>query len=347
MNTHVSTTRIAGTSWERPLRAPEVSDNKSEEDIKLWWELVDRVIEVGKKYGWSKAEVTRRSGMKEGTFSQWFSGTYAGRLDGHNATIQQWLSALEESSVIAARIPVSKPFMSLKGSTEVHEALLWAQRCPDLVMITLGPGMSKTMTCQYYAQTRPYVFLATVSENTKTVHGMLTELAAELDVQEHNPAKLARAIGSKVRRKSDEGSLLIVDEAQHLNDEAINQLRHFVDVHKCGVAIVGNAEVYGRFRKDREKSNGPSYAQLKSRIGKRLQRTQPYMEDLQAFIAAWDVTDQAAIKFLIGIGMKGGAFRQIDKTMKLATMHAMGRGEEVSLAHIQAAWKNRDVEDFA
>lgn len=347
MNTHVSTTRLNSANWDRPTRAPEVSDNKTQDDIDLWWALIDRVIDVATTFGWTKAEVTRRSGMKEGTFSQWFSGSYAGRLDGHNATIQRWLDALEESAGIAAAIPASVPFMKLKASQEVQETLIWAQRCPDLVMITLGPGMSKTATCEHYANTRPNVFMATVSENTKTVHGMLTELAAALDVQEYNPARLARAIGGKVRRKTEEGTLLIVDEAQHLNDEAINQLRHFVDVYKCGVAIVGNAEVYGRFRKDREKNNGPSYAQLKSRIGKRLQRVKPYTEDLERFISAWGVSDPDAVKFLIGVGMKGGAFRQIDKTMKLATMYAMGKGETVGDAHVRAAWRNRDVEDFA
>ncbi|MGG7519768.1 AAA family ATPase [Allorhizobium undicola] len=330
-------------SWERPVQAPEVSANKSEADIEKWWLLIDRVIAVARHYRWSKAEVTRRSGMKEGTFSQWFSGRYDGRLDGHNTTIEQWLDALEASASVAAMIPKSPNFMTLRGTSEVQETLTWAQICPDLVMITLGAGMGKTATCEYYTNTRPHVYHATVSESTKTVHGMLTELAEQLGVQENNPAKLARAIGMKLKR-TGEGTLLIVDEGQHLNDEALNQLRHFVDVYKCGVAVVGNSEVYSRFSSTRK---GQSYAQLKSRIGKRLQREQPYPEDLQTYIAAWNVTDPACIKFLMGIGMKGGAFRQIEKTMRMALMVALGAGTEVSLKDIQAAWKNRDVEDMA
>lgn len=344
MNKHIATTQFnGGSNWERPINPPALKDNRTQEDIDTWSILVDRVITVAKAYGWTKAEVTRRAGMKDGTFSQWFSGKYEGRLDDHNATIGRWLDALEESAGVAATIPQSPPFMNMLGSKEIIETLVWAQICPDLVMITLGAGMGKSETCQHFEATRPHVYRATVSENTKTVHGMLTELAEELGVNEHNPARLARAIGNKLRR-TGAGTLLIVDEGQHLNDEAINQLRHFVDVYKCGVAIVGNAEVYSRFSKSRQ---GPSYAQLKSRIGKRLQRHTPYAEDLQTFIAAWGVTDPASVKFLTGIGMKGGAFRQIDKTMKLATMTAMGRGEEIGLKHIQVAWQHRDVEDIA
>ncbi|OJF91728.1 DNA transposition protein [Rhizobium sp. 58] len=344
MNKNVSTsTSNAPPVWERPIKAPELADNKSADDIATWWALVDTVIGVATANGWNKAEVARRISMADGTFSQWFSGKYAGRLDGHNRTVSQWLSAMEESAKSTGRIPQSPAFLALRGTREIFETLDWAQACPDLVMITLGAGMGKTEACAHYEKTRPHVYRATVSENTKTVHGMLVELADELDVQEHNPARLARAIGNRLKRTGG-GTLLIVDEGQHLNDEALNQLRHFVDVYKCGVAIVGNSEVYSRFAKVK---GGKSYAQLKSRVGKRLQQAAPYNEDLLAFIGAWNITDESSIKFLMGIGLKGGAFRQIDKTMKLASMVATGRDEAVTLRHIEAAWKNRNVEDMA
>ncbi|WP_244428905.1 hypothetical protein [Bartonella vinsonii] len=57
--------------------------------------------------------------------------------------------------------------------------------------------------------------------------------------------------------------------------------------------------------------------------------------------------DVGAIKFLTGIGLKAGALRQIDKTMMLARMAALGDGCEVTLKHVKAAWKNRDVEELA
>ncbi|WP_234889902.1 ATP-binding protein [Agrobacterium vitis] len=290
MNKHAFTSPPTGQfnagSWERPLQAPEVSANKSEADIEKWWELVDRVIAVARQFRWTKAEVTRRSGMKDATFSQWFSGRYEGRLDNHNAMIEQWLDALQAAASVAAMIPQAPSFMQLRGSAEVLETLTWAQICPDLVMITLGAGMGKTAACEYFTNTRPHVYHATVSESTKTVHGMLTELAEQLGVQENNPARLARAIGGKLKRTGD-GTLLIVDEGQHLNDEALNQLRHFVDVYRCGVAVVGNSEVYSRFTRGRQ---GPSYAQLKSRIGKGLKAVE--FADDEDVIAFDDVVAQ-------------------------------------------------------
>lgn len=342
MNMHNSTSQLK--TWDRPARTPEVGGNKSRADVDLWLSLIDRIIAVGKTYGWTKAEVARRIDIPDGTFSQYYSGKYEGRLDSLNEKVAQWLDALQETAGIAAAIPQSPSYMPLRGSIEIIETLTWAQVAPDLVMITLGAGMGKTATCRQFARTRPLVFHTTVTESTKTVHGMLVELAEQLEVREHNPARLARAIGMRLRR-SGGGTLLIVDEGQHLDDAALNQLRYFVDVYECGVAIVGNSEVYSRFTKHR---SDRSYAQLKSRIGKRLHRLQPYDEDLATCIAAWNVTDPACIKFLTGVGMKGGAFRQIDKTMRMAIMAAIGEGSNVvELRHIQSAWKMRDVEDMA
>lgn len=345
MNKPFNTSSIssAAPTWEAPLHEPKALPNRSAEDIALWRTLSDELMSVAKANGWTKAEVARRMNMADGTFSQWYSGKYDGRLDNQNRIVQQFLASVAESAEAASTIPTSPAFIRTRTSAEVTDTLVWAQVSADMVMITLGAGMGKTATCRQYCATRPHVYMATVSPHTKTVHGMLTELASELDVHEHNPAKLTRAIGKKLGRIGN-GSLLIVDEAQNLVDDAVNQLRHFVDVYGCGVALVGNNEIYGRFTK---RSDGPSFAQLRSRVGKRLSRVKPHAEDIKAFVEAWRVTDPAAVKLLTGIGMKGGALRQIDKTMKLASMLALSSGEAVTAEHVEAAWKNRDVEDIA
>lgn len=340
----ISSHMKAATLWERPLTGPDKTlTNRSGQDIDEWWGLIDRVIDIATAQSWSKAEVARRIGMADGTFSGWFSGKYTGRLDNQNKQIGQWLNSIEEMAGITASIPTSPAFLQTKSSMDIMETLAWAQAASDMVMITFNAGMGKTETCRHYRATRPHVCHITMSPHTKTVHSMLVELAAELDVMVLNPAKLVRAIGKRLERTGG-GMLLIVDEAQNLQDDAINQLRHFVDNYKCGVALVGNNEIFGRFSK---RTDGPSYAQLKSRLGKRLKREKPRAEDLQVFINAWGVTEPECVKFLTGIGMKGGALRQIDKTMKLATMISRGSNQPISFDHIQAAWKNRDVEDLA
>lgn len=340
MNENASTTP---QGWERPVTGPALQSGRNQADIDAWWSLIDRVIDVATSSGWNKAEVARRVGMANGTFSQWFSGKYSGRLDQQSDIVSRWLSAVEDQENLAAAIPLSPPFLKLKFTIEILETLRWAQLAPDLAVVTAAAGVGKTMACRHYRATTPHVFMATISPHTKTVHGMLVELCAALDVQEHNPAKMTRAIGNRLTRIGA-GTLLIIDEAQNLVDDAVNQLRHFLDEFSCGIALVGNDEIYTRFAK---KVDGPSYAQLKRRIGKRLRLAKPKDADLQAFIAAWGVTDPESIKFLTGVGMKGGALGQVDKTIKLASMLAIGNGQTVGIDHIRAAWKNRDVEDLS
>lgn len=48
---------------------------------------------------WSKAEVARRIGMPDGTFSQWYAGSYAGQLGKQNAKVQQWVEVLKKRRV--------------------------------------------------------------------------------------------------------------------------------------------------------------------------------------------------------------------------------------------------------
>nr|DAO37957.1 MAG TPA: Mu B transposition protein, C terminal [Caudoviricetes sp.] len=347
MRNRVGTSHVknAAPAWELPAGTPDASlGNRSSEDIAEWSRLVERVFSTATLQGWSKAEVSRRLGMSDSTFSLWYSGKYTGRLDNQNNAIAQWLAALEETADLAAGIPQSPKFIRTRTATEVVDTLSWAQMSSDLVIITLAAGLGKTAACNHYRSTRAHVFRVTVSPYTRTVHGLLNDIAAELELVVHNPARLTRAIGDRLRRTGG-GTLLIIDEAQNLVDEAINQLRHFVDVYECGVALVGNDEIYGRFWQG--KSDAPSFAQIKRRIGKRLQRMKPYREDIDAFIDAWGVSDPDCIKFLTGIGMKAGALGQIDKTMKLATLQSIGSNQPLSLEHIQSAWKNRDVEDMA
>ena len=328
------------TIWVKPIGEPELLKNRAREDIEKWHELVARVIAFAKPQNLTKAEISRRANMPDTTFHQWFSGNYNGNLNRLNLKIEQWLDQANEVAGLA--IPKKPAFQMTRIAREIIDTLAMAQATSDLVMITLGAGNGKTEACRHYAKTRPNVYLVTASPHTRTTHGMLMDLRDAIGVMEHNPARMTRAIGERLQRIGD-GTLLIVDEAQNLTDDAINQLRHFVDNYGTGLALIGNDEVYGRLAR---RSDGPSYAQIKSRLGRRLNRTKPYDEDIAARISAWEITEEKAVKFLTGIGFKAGALRQIDKTLLLASYLAAGANEPVEYKHIKAAWTSRDIEDF-
>ncbi|KAA6405055.1 AAA family ATPase [Candidatus Tokpelaia sp.] len=329
-------------TWPRPNTRPAMEvDGRTTADVVEWGHLTDKVAEVAQAKGWSRAETARRLDMPGSTFSQWYNGNYSGRLDAMNAKVSNWLAGVEEMAELATTIPQKPPFQRLKMTEEIIGTLTLAQAMGDMVIVTIAAGNGKTEAARHYRATRGNVYLITASPQTRGVYGTLLDLAQELGLQESNPARLPRAVGALLERIGN--GLIVVDEAQNLIDEAVNQLRHFCDNYNCGLALLGNEEVYYRFKR----GVGKSGAQIKSRVAKRLNRKQPHLADLRARIAAWGVHDAPAIKFLEGVGLKAGAIRQIDKTLMLAGMAAAGAGAVLDLAHIKAAWDNRDIDGLA
>ncbi|WP_160009840.1 AAA family ATPase [Rhizobium sp. 18055] len=331
-------------SWTFPTPAQEFLQRHSQDDVTQWRKLLNRVIDAASANSWNKAEVARRAGIKDGTFSQWSNGNYPGVLANINEQVSNWLEALEESASIAASIPVSPMFVKTNVGADIYNVLMFTQMTSGFTAVTLPSGSGKTTAARHFCDTRPHAWLATISPNTKTVHGMLVELAAELDIQEHNPTKLARAIGRRLQRLGD-GTLLVIDEAQNLVPDAVNQIRHFVDINKCGVALLGNEDTAVSFLKD--KGSVASRAQVATRFDRRLKRERDPAADASLLINAWKINDKDCVTFLMNIATKPGALRNIDRTIKAALMASLGDGEDLSLNHLVAAWRNRDMGDLS
>ncbi|QPC44603.1 AAA family ATPase [Kaustia mangrovi] len=324
--------------WPAPRYTPDIA----EEDRKAWTELTGRMAAVAARYGWSKSEVARRSGIATGTLSQWYDGNYAGSFANVSIKVSRWLESVAEVAATAARIPRAPGYVATPTSRELSDMLLYAQTLGEMAVVTLGAGMGKTMTARHYVETRPHAFLVTMRPTTSSVHGMLVELSQALDVNERNPGRLDRALGEKLRRNGRE-TLLIVDEAQHLSDQAVNELRYFLDEYGCGIALLGNEELYGRFGGHKAV---PAYAQIHRRIGKRLRRLQPLDDDVGALIAAWGIADETVTKLARALGRKPGALSQISKTLQLAGMYAAGEERAVTAADVKAAWADRGGEEL-
>lgn len=341
---HIGTTYMTkhdSTSWDIDQSVEiKTGEGRSIEDLETRRELVIKVSDIAQKEEWSKAETARQIGMADGTLNQFLSGKYPGRFDKINTTIKNWLSTYEQSKELAGQIPVSPDYISTEFAKEVEDALTAAHIMPAMVMVSADAGFGKTYAARRYALTRPNVYMVTISPYTKTVHACLQEVVS-IVAEGAGVNNMVRTIGNRLKRTGG-GTLLIVDECQNLNDDAINQLRHFLDQYQCGIALLGNSETYTRFKTNW--SDLPKYSQLKRRIFKRISRTKPKLSDIKKFIKAWGITEDDQVEFLTGVGMKPGALGQIDMTIKLAKLVANGERVEVNLSHLKSAWKNRDVE---
>lgn len=317
-------------------------NGRSVQDMRRRDELVIQVNDVLAERGWSKAEGVRRSGIGYGTFTQWLNGNYTGRIDTVNADVATWLGNLDKVDEVVASVPSSPGYLQLGVAVQMERVISIAQIMGTFCMVTAEAGNGKTMAATEYVRTHANAYMVTMSPDTRAIHTMMSEIADTIGVEEKSSNRLRRAVARRLQRTGD-GTVLLIDEAQNLSDDAINQLRYFSDAAscRCGIVVLGNSATSERFG---QWAKGEKYGQLNSRVFRRLRVERPTEDDLAALIDAWGVTEPSQVQYLIGVGMKPGAMRQVDMTIKLARMVAQGAGREMTLQDLRAAWSNRDVE---
>lgn len=327
-------TEVAG--WGDPKAEPKLSPA----DLTAWQQVRAELIAhaVAKKL--NRSDVGRASTIPLPTLTQWVDGIYGGSYPNTTDRVRRFLQTVTDARSQAVSALVAPTFVETPSSRELTDTLIYAQSSPELVVVTMEAGMGKTVTCRAYAEDRSSVYLVTMRPTTGGVHAMLQEMAQALDVTERNPGRLDRAIGDRLKRNGRH-TLLIVDEAQNLADKAVDQLRFFLDQYGCGIALVGNLDVFTRFGKADPKAG---HGQLHRRIGKRLQRLVPLEADITTLLDAWKISDPDCRRLLSAIGHKPGSLGQIDKSIRLASMIAAGAGEPMGPQHIRSAWRNRSGE---
>ena len=313
------------------------------QELERWRSTRQRLVDKMRAFGWNKAETSRRSGVPAGTLGPWCDGTYNGQFKNITDRVEKFLDSVEELNEVAARIPTAPAYVATPTSQQVIDALLYAQTMPEISVITLASGMGKTHATGHYIGGHPHAYSMTMRPMTNTVIRMMHQLAETLDLQRADVARtrIEKAIGERLKRNG-KNTLLIVDEAQHLQDEAVNQLRYFHDVYGVGIALVGNDELYGRFGST--SSNRPAYAQLKSRFGYKLRINAPQAGDIELMLDAWELTEPACRRYMMAVGRRPGALRNVTKTLQLAGMFAAGQGRPVTLDDLKLAVVNRDLE---
>lgn len=331
------TTKTYDDPWDKPFVDPK---GATLEQIERFRQQRDEVVTRARALGLSKTEMQGRSGIPQGTFWQYLDGEYKGNWDNMLDRVANFLATLDEMNEAAARVPVGPGYINTPTSAKLTSALMYAQSMPSMVLAVLGSGMGKTMTAKEYLR-RPVTFLVTMRPTTKSVQRMLQVIAQELEVAERGMGNLEDAIGKKLQRNGRK-PLLIVDEAQNLTDEAVNQLRYFLDAYGTGIALLGNEELYSRFGNSTPK---PAFAQLHRRIGMRLRQLSPTPGDIDAIVEAWGIEDPKVRQVAAALGRRPGALGQISETFKLAAVYAAGANRTITAEDFELAIENRGVRE--
>ncbi len=272
-------------------------------------------------------------GRAGSTLSAFSSGKYAG----DNGDIAKQVYRFRQTLIRQAELKVEAPdipsFFDMKTSTEGMHLLAWAQRGRMTYWVG-GPGTGKTTFCKEYAARASNVWHVEVLRSTKTILALCNQILTVMK-DFTGPTGTSRLSNYLMGKFRDTGGLLILDDAQNLDIDLIEEVRGWFDQTGIGVAFIGNPTVVSRMEGG---TRAADFAQLYSRIGLRMIRALPLKDDIEALIAAWSVEDAKVAAFLHTIGSKPGGLRSCTNAMELATMIAHSENSTVELKHLHAAW---------
>jgi len=292
----------------------------------------DRVGAIIQKDGLTRARIAAECGVPEGTFGPWLNAKYAGDNASIAAKAAKWLELREVRKARAHEEIRAPGFQGTRTAEAILTTLDHAQLFGDLVLIAAKPGSGKTMACEEHQRQRPRVHLATMRPSTRGVNTALVEVLAAMGEPEARgtPQVLSRRIISRVK---EPGALIILDEAQHLSVQAVEELRAIHDATKVGIAFVGDERLTAVF-------DARDYSQLRRRIGMRAKAPKSLDADAEMLARAWGVADATEIKFLRAVAQKPGGLGGVTKILLAATRLAVAEQTPRNLGHLRAAWEH-------
>lgn len=283
----------------------------------------------------TQTRAAREIGISDSALSQWLGGAYAGDTAAVDGKVERWLDSRTRRAALARELPEGPQWADTRSGLSVLSALSYAQLAGCVAVVHGEPGTGKTVACGRYATDSPNVWLATMTPSIEMLYNCLRRVAAGCGIRPGPSGGSARIAEELTARLRDTRGLLVVDEAQHLTTKALEGLRSLHDATGTGLALVGSDKLYDRLTGG---SRSADFAQLFSRIGKRVRLPGATAADADALLAAWGIESGDARKAARSIARQPGGLRGLDHALKLAAVHS--RGEAVKAAHIRSAWKD-------
>jgi len=293
--------------------------------------LIDHRVATGASW----AELAKRIGIPQGTLSQFGSERgYAGDEQRVAEKIYRHRQMLTAQAQIAVEAPEVPGYFDTETSLQLVGLLKWGQR-GRIVVAAMGPGTGKTSTARHFAACFSNVFLATMRPSTAGVNNMQIEVMAALGEKDAvgTPQKLTARLLERVRDLSN--PLIIIDEAQHLSEKAIEEIRSWHDASRVGIALLGNIGVMQRLEGGSRKA---AFAQLYSRIGMRMVRQVPLQADADALAAAWNIHGDRELAQVRKVALLPGGLRGATMMIELGSMIAASEKTVLAVDHLQDAW---------
>ena len=295
--------------------------------------VVRRVRQEIKQSKLSQRRAAIEIGVSDSALSQWMAGKYVGSDQVLTKKVNRWLDLRAKRSSLADRMPPAPEWVETPTATRILGCLSYAQMAADIAIVYGGAGLGKSKAAARYQELNPQVWVATMTAGGRSMAGCLERVAMACGLRSVNMRswRLEAEIVDRIRGTH---GLLIVDEAQHLDTRALEVLRGLHDQAGIGLALMGNELLYARLTGGRRSAE---FAQLFSRVGKRVRLSQPTQVDVDAILKAWSISGARERVQALDISRKPGGLRGLTKALRLASM--MAEGKTVAAGHLKSAWQ--------
>jgi len=290
-----------------------------------------RVREVMKRRQAKQTAVASEIGMSDGAVSSWFNGNYKGDIPALESRLRRWLDQQVAQQDAARAVPQVPAWVSTPSAKKVLAALRFVQSHGLIGLIYGGAGLGKTSTIRHYQSDALNVWVATMTPAHAGLVSALKGIAAAVGVEASGGAEpIYREIVHKVHKSR---GLLVIDEAQHLEVKALEQIRSLNDETGVAVALIGNERVYARMHGGLQ---AVYLDRFRSRIGKQVRLQKVLPGDVKALAGAWGISGCDAA--LQAIAEKPGALRSVAMTLRLASEAASAQQRAVGAEDVRLAW---------
>ena len=279
--------------------------------------------------GLSLSVIAEQTGTSVQILRAYLESTYRGDTLALTQKLDAWARATEAHQ----RAPSPQSFVHTSHSRRIYAALRLVHEQGGIGAIYGDPGTGKTATFRAYRNENPTALLITASPAIRSPQPILVRILRAL--RRGSSGGIPALVSAVEFHLAKSGRLLIVDEAQHLTNEAIDLLRCLVDVTEARLVLSGNNTLWDRFHA----KGGIPFEQPISRVTVRLHldATRMTRKDVEVIVReALDYTPRDCVDwFLERAPHAVGHYRFIVNHCRLAKQ--LAEGKPVAAKHLDMA----------
>ena len=284
--------------------------------------------------GMTQSEAAKQIGVSSSVISQFLADVYPGDNEAVSEKVAQFLELCDLQSNLSQDVPFCK---EVSTTTDILLAARIAHATREIALVYGPAGCGKTTALKHYTERYHGVIYVEATATIGGTRNILLEVLEALGEPMKTTADTGKSAANAMRlileKVQGTSRLLIIDEAQHLQQRAFDALRAINDKGGIGLVFAGNPSIlqrmFGRMKME--------YDQLYSRIGIFCELENNYTaEDITAIFGEQEL-DRNCMKHLLAVSHSKGGLRLAAKEYSRAVTNALALGAPVSFEILQCA----------